>query len=76
MKAMIYVRDKDEALEEIMPYSSDGHWNTIREFYCPGCMSQLEVEAVPPDYPIIFDFLPDIEGLYNERPALKKKIPV
>jgi acetone carboxylase gamma subunit len=30
-----------------------------------GCLAQLEVEAVPSGYPVIFDFLPDLEGFYN-----------
>jgi acetone carboxylase gamma subunit len=38
----------------------------IREFICPGCASLLEVEAAPPGYPIVFDFLPDLEGFYRE----------
>lgn len=41
-------------------------WNEIREFYCPGCMAQLAVEVVPPGYPLIFEFLPDIDRLYRE----------
>ena len=41
-------------------------WNEIREFYCPGCTAQLAVEVVPPGYPLIFEFLPDIDRLYRE----------
>jgi acetone carboxylase gamma subunit len=26
----------------------------------------LEVEAVPPGYPVVHDFLPDLEGFYSE----------
>jgi acetone carboxylase gamma subunit len=37
----------------------------LREFYCPGCFTLLEVEAVPPGYPVLFDFQPDIEGFYE-----------
>ncbi len=33
---------------------------------CPGCRTQLEVEAVPPGYPVIFDFEPDLETFYRE----------
>ena len=75
MKALIYIRDTEEKIEQIMPYASDPAWSVVREYCCPGCLSQLEVEAVPQGYPVIFDFLPDIEGFYNSRPELKKKNP-
>jgi acetone carboxylase gamma subunit len=38
----------------------------IREYICPGCATLLEVDAVPPGWPVIFDFLPDLEGFYEE----------
>src|SRR5450759_2595615 len=44
----------------------------LHEFYCPGCWSLLEVEAVPPGYPAVFDFEPDIDTFYADflgRPA-------
>jgi acetone carboxylase gamma subunit len=44
---------------------SDPEWMELREFYCPGCFALLEVEAVPPGYPVLFDFQPDIDGLYE-----------
>lgn len=64
LNAVVYVRDTEEKLDEIYPgpRKCDVEWQIIREFYCPGCGVQLEVEAVPPGYPIIFDFLPDLEG--------------
>jgi acetone carboxylase gamma subunit len=37
----------------------------LREFICPGCYTLLEVEAVPPGYPVIFDFKPDLEAFYT-----------
>ena len=76
LKALIYVRDTEEKLGEIFEglHKPDNRWNVIREYYCPGCAAQLEVEAVPPGYPILFDFLPDIDGFYDMRPKLKKKI--
>ena len=76
LKALIYVRDTEEKLDEIFEglHKPDKRWNVIREYYCPGCAAQLEVEAVPPGYPILFDFLPDIDGFYDMRPKLKKKI--
>ena len=38
----------------------------VRRFYCPGCGTLLEVEVVPRGYPVIFDFLPDIDGFFRE----------
>ena len=41
-------------------------WMEIREFYCPGCASQLAVEVTPPGYPPLFDMLPDLDALYRD----------
>lgn len=38
-----------------------------REFYCPGCLTQLAVEVVPVGYPVIFEVLPDIDAAYREQ---------
>jgi acetone carboxylase gamma subunit len=51
----------------------DPEWMEIREFFCPGCYSLLETETIPPGYPIIFNFLPDLEVFYNKW--LKKELP-
>ena len=61
----VYLRDSDEAMEEIYPrlMHADPSWMVLREFYCPNCLSLLEVEAVPPGYPVLHDFVPDLEGL-------------
>lgn len=68
LSALIYVRDTEEKLEEIYPgpRKCDPQWMELREFYCPGCMTQLETEAALPGYPIVFDFLPDLEGFYSD----------
>jgi acetone carboxylase gamma subunit len=68
LTADIFVRDSRELIEEIYPrhMGSDPEWMELREFYCPGCSLLLEVEAVPPGYPIIFDFQPDLEGFYRD----------
>ena len=74
LAASIYVRDNEEKLEEIYPGARkcDPNWMEIREYYCPGCQTQLETEAVTPGYPIIHDFVPDLEGFY--RDWLKKPL--
>jgi acetone carboxylase, gamma subunit len=65
--ARIRVRDTTESLEELYPgrRKCDPSWMEIRELICPGCASLLEVEAVPPGYPLTFDFLPDIDTFYE-----------
>jgi acetone carboxylase, gamma subunit len=68
LEALINVRDDADSLREIYPekMAGDPEWNHLREYFCPGCKTLLEVEAVPPGYPVIHDFLPDLEGFYTE----------
>jgi acetone carboxylase gamma subunit len=68
MAANVFVRDTDEKLQELYPplMHSDPRWIVLREYYCPGCNTMLEVEAVPHGYPVIFDFQPDLETFYRE----------
>jgi len=67
MAAVIRVRDDEHALGEIYPKfaHADPAWMELRELFCPSCARQLETEAVPPGYPVVHDFLPDIEGFYR-----------
>lgn len=44
------------------PRVADPDWTILREFYCPGCATQLDVEVVPRGYPFIFNFEPDLEA--------------
>lgn len=73
--ALIAVRDTDGSLEELYPpmMHCDPEWMELREFFCPGCASLLEVEAVPPGYPLVFDFQPDLETFY--RGWLGRELP-
>ena len=68
LSALIHVRDSKKTLREIYPSTDlcDPEWMEIREFICPGCTTLLEVEACPPGYPIVFEFEPDIDGLYRD----------
>lgn len=68
MQALVYVRDTEEQMQEVYPplMHSDPELVTLREYFCPGCKVQLEVEAVPAGYPVIFDFEPDLETFYRE----------
>lgn len=76
LKALIFVRDSEQLLEELYPgpKACDPTLQEIREFICPGCGTLLEVEAVPPGYPVTFDFLPDLEGFYED--VLGRPLPV
>ena len=68
LHAMVYVRDTQEKINEIYPdkMGCNAEWMHLREYYCPTCASLLEVEAVPPGYPVIFDFQPDIDSFYEK----------
>jgi acetone carboxylase, gamma subunit len=68
LECLIHVRDSEEKLLEIYPkmMHGDPQWEEIREYFCPGCVTLLEVEAVAPGYPVVHDFLPDLEGFYTE----------
>lgn len=68
LKALIFERDSDELMDEIYPrlMGADPHWMTLREYYCPTSKTLLDVEAVPPGYPIVHAFQPDLEGFYRD----------
>ncbi|MFX1374378.1 MAG: acetone carboxylase subunit gamma [Promethearchaeota archaeon] len=74
-KCRIRVRDTMDAIEELYPkyMGSDPEWEELREFYCPNCFTLLDIEAVPPGYPVIFNFLPDIDTFYEKW--LERKAP-
>ena len=68
LSALIHVRDDEESMGEVykgreMP---DLAWTQLREYICPGCGTQLEVEAVPRGCPPDFEFLPDLDTFYRE----------
>ena len=67
-KCRIRVRDSFESLEKLYPRYMTSHpdWMELREFFCPGCLTLLDTESVPPGYPVIFNFLPDIDAFYEE----------
>jgi N-methylhydantoinase B/acetone carboxylase alpha subunit len=67
MHAAVFVRDSDDLLGEVYPKMAhcDPEWMELREFYCPTSGRLLEVEAVTSGYPVVHDFLPDVEGFYG-----------
>jgi acetone carboxylase gamma subunit len=64
----MFVRDTPELINEIYPdkMGCDPDWMHLREYYDPASGVLLEVEAVPPGYPIVHDFKPDIDTFYKE----------
>ncbi|MFH0914122.1 MAG: acetone carboxylase subunit gamma [Chloroflexota bacterium] len=57
-EALVYDRNPQELYPGFV--GPDPEWCVFREFYCPGCGAQLDVEAVPPGVPFIFSFEPGI----------------
>jgi len=74
-KCRVRVRDSAEQINQLYPkyMGSDPEWEEIREYFCPGCFILLDVETVPPGYPTIFNFLPDIDTFYEKW--LNRKAP-
>lgn len=68
LEALVLIRNTEESLAELYPgpKGCDPNLQELREFVCPDCATLLEVEAVPPGYPVTFDFLPDLEGFYAD----------
>lgn len=64
---MIADRDPAEVHPKIIdgPYNfaPDGEWIRLLEFYCPGCMKQIETEYLPAGYPVTHDIELDIDSL-------------
>jgi acetone carboxylase gamma subunit len=78
LRALTHVRDTEEELEELYPYpgAPEPEYCEIREYYCPGCGAQLQVDTVPFGYPVVFDFLPDLDSFYKDwlgRPLPQEK---
>jgi acetone carboxylase gamma subunit len=57
-EALIFDRNPKEIFPGVT--GPDPDWCVFREFYCPGCGTQLDVEAVPPGIPFIFSFEPEM----------------
>ncbi|MGZ5411466.1 MAG: hydantoinase B/oxoprolinase family protein [Solirubrobacterales bacterium] len=75
MEAAVFVRDDAETMSEVFPgfAGGDPDWVELREFYCPSCARMLECDAAVPGYPVVHDFLPDIQGFY--RGWLGRELP-
>lgn len=68
LHALLYVRNDTESLAEIYPGAATPkpEYVELREFYCPGCATQLEVDTMTPGYPILHEFEPDVDAFYRE----------
>jgi acetone carboxylase gamma subunit len=68
LHAKVFVRDTEGLMDQIYPrkMASDPNWMEIREYYDPISGTLLEVEAVPPGYPAVHDFKPDIDTFYRD----------
>ena len=68
LKALIHVRKSRKKSRKSIPIRELLIRNIVksREYYCPGCGTQLQVETVPFGYPVVFDFLPDLDSFYQE----------
>jgi acetone carboxylase gamma subunit len=74
LNALVYERNPQDGEIFRGPQGADPDWMVLREFYCPECASQLDVECVCPGHPLVFNQQPDINGFYASRPELRKKI--
>lgn len=69
LAASIHVRETAESIEQVYrrgDFAPVEGWSEVREYSCPGCGTQLSVEVVPPGYPPIFEFLPDLDAFYRD----------
>lgn len=67
--ARVRVREDEDEHREIYPEYQTPHpdWTfQLREWFCPGCFAQLDVDAVPAGYPVLRNFEPDIDTFYED----------
>jgi N-methylhydantoinase B/acetone carboxylase alpha subunit len=66
--ALVRVRSTVDSMLEVFPdkMHPDPEWNELREYFDPLSGTLLDVESVPPGYPAVHDFLPDLEVFYRD----------
>ncbi len=77
MKCRVIVRRTRRALEKIFPrehLTIDPDLVELREWYCPVSGTLLDVDCVPPTYPVEIDFTPDLKAFYEDW--LGRPLPV
>ncbi len=65
-KEFALVRQRDDPRDGAVfvgPRGADPEWMILREFYCPGCATQVELEYLPPGHPLTHDIALDIDAL-------------
>ena len=77
MKCRVIVRRTRADLEKVYPpehLTIDSDLVELREFYCPVSGTLLDVDCVPPCYPVEIDFTPDLAAFYQDW--LGRPLPV
>lgn len=59
-EALVYERNPRDGEIYVGSHAADPDWQILREFYCPGCATLLDVEPVPVGYPFIHSFVPEL----------------
>jgi len=63
---LVHCRRSEEQVREVFTVvAPDPDYVEVREYYCPGCQSQLGVEVVPVGYPPLFEVLPDVDAVHE-----------
>lgn len=60
-QSLVYERNPADGTVYTGGRGAQPDWQILREFYCPGCATMLDVEPVPVGYPFIFNFLPELD---------------
>ena len=77
MKCRVRIRKTKADLNKIFPtehMTIDPDLVELREWICPKSGMLLDVDCVPPTYPVEIDFSPDLKAFYEDW--LKRKLPV
>jgi len=77
MKCRVRIRNTKADLNKIFPpehMTIDTDLVELREWICPKSGILIDVDCVPPTYPVEVDFTPDLEAFYTQW--LGRKLPV
>lgn len=65
----VRVREDAEDMRDLYPegMGANPDWDfQLREWFCPGCFTLVDVDAVPVGYPVYVPFEPDVDAFYEE----------
>lgn len=77
MACRVIVRRTPDDLRRVFPdqhLTIDSELVELREWYCPASGTLLDVDCVPPTYPVEVDFTPDLDAFYTDW--LRRPLPV